>query len=199
MKFSISRFTSVSDLRPRHETMSWQTLATLLSEPQEAPCARQSCLGSNCPYKRGACWSPATFTEATPSSPRAAATLSLLVFGVDRLTDDEIDEIRSRLDGLQYLMHSTHSDLPDSRSLRIVIALSRSISADVWKSFFHNALRRLVPSADPACADAGRLYFLPSFPRDGSYFTQVNEGLPLDVDSLLVRRDPVNPDPASNY
>ena len=191
--FSIARFTSVSDLGVRHETVSWQALTALFSKPHEAPCTRQNCPRSSCPHKRGSCWSPVTFTEATRSSPR----LSLLVFDVDRLPADHIDEIRSRLAGLQYLMHSTHLDRPDSRNLRIVIALSRPISADMWKSFFHRALTRFVPSADPACADAARRYFLPSCPQGSSYFIQVNEGLPLDVDNLLT--DYSSAHTASNY
>lgn len=192
-RFSISRFASVSDLGARHETVSWQALTVLFTKPHEAPCTRQSCPGSSCPHKRGPCWSPATYTEATSSSPR----LSLLVFDVDRLPPNRIDEIRSRLADLQYLMHSTHLDRPDSRNLRIVIALSRPISADMWRPFFHRARTHLVPHADPACADASRRYFLPSCPRDSSYFIQVNEGLPLDVDSLL--SDHSSAHPASNY
>jgi hypothetical protein len=85
------------------------------------------------------------------------------------------------------MMHSTHSDLPDSRCLRVVIALSRPVSTRVWGTFFHTALRSrsLVPDADQRCVDAPRLYFLPSCPRDSIYFTQVNGGLPLDVDAML--------------
>lgn len=202
VKFSISQFASVSDFGARHETVSWQVLTTLFSKPLEVPCTCQSCLGSNCPYRQGPCWSPATFTEATLSSPRTATALSLLVFDVDRSADNQIIEIRSRLDGLQYLMHSTHSDRPESRSLRIIIALSRPVSAAVWKSFVHNAQEHLVSNADPTCADAGRRYFLPSCPRDSGYFMQANTGIPLDVDSLLTRHKPVNPvspNPADNY
>lgn len=194
-RFLISRFASVSALEARHEAVSWQALTTLFSKPLEAPCTRQSCPGSSCPHKRGPCWSPATFAKAT--NPRAAAALSLLVFDVDRLPLDQIDEVRSRLACLQYLMHSTHQDRPDSRNLRIVIALSRSISADIWGTFFHKAQIRFAPGTDTSCADASRRYFLPSCPRDTSYFIQVNDGLPLDVDNLLANHSPANP--AGNY
>lgn len=183
MLFPISRLDSILDLSPHHETMSWQDLTALLSEPRRSPCTRQTCTRAYCPDKRGACWSPATFTQ--DYSPRAAETLSLLVFDIDQLTDDQIDEIRGRIGALQYLMHSTHSDVSGSRCLRIVISLSRSVSAGMWRPFFHTALQSLVPGANPSGVDAGRIYFLPSCPRDAIYFTQVNEGLPLDVDALL--------------
>lgn len=185
MKILISRLTSILDLAPRLETMSWQDLTALLAAPCQSPCTRQTCPGSICPYKHRPCWSPATFTKTSASSPRVANALSLLVFDCDRLTNDQIAKIRGRISELQYLVHSTHSDLPDSRCLRIVISLSRSIASNMWGPFFHAALQGLAPGADPGCADAGRVYFLPCCPRDAIYFTQVNEGLPLDVDALL--------------
>jgi putative DNA primase/helicase len=113
------------------------------------------------------------------------ARITLLVFDVDQLTDDQVDEIRGRIGSLRYLMHSTHSDSPNRRYLRIVIALSRPVLPKEWKAFFHTASQDLVPGADPACADLGRTYFLPTCPRDAIYFTQVNEGQPLNVDALL--------------
>jgi hypothetical protein len=182
MKFPISRLTSVFDLEPRHETMSWLDFTALLSEPRQSPCTRQTCLKGKCPHKHGPCWSPAIFIEHTA---RKADELSLLVFDVEHLADDQVDKIRSRLSGLQYIMHSTHSDLPDNRCLRIVIALSHPVPTGVWRTFFHTALRSLVPDADQRCADTPRIYFLPSCPRDSLYFTQVNGGLPLDVDAML--------------
>jgi hypothetical protein len=111
--------------------------------------------------------------------------IALLVFDVDQRTDDQINEIRGRIGGLQYLMHSTHSDIPDSRSLRIVIAPSRPLSPEEWGPFFDTARRNLAPGADLASANPRRFYFLPSCPRDAIYFIQVNEGKPLDVDAML--------------
>jgi hypothetical protein len=114
----------------------------------------------------------------------------MLVFDVDQVTDDQLDEIRGRIGEQQYLVHSTHSDRPDSRCLRFVFPLSRSVPLDVWGPFWRAAQQRLVPVADPACADAGRVYFLPSRPNDASYFIQVNEGVPLDVDAMLAGVSP---------
>lgn len=189
MMFLISRLTSMFHLVAR-ETLSWQGLTALLSEPCQSPCTRQTCSRVHCPYKRGSCWSPATFTKTSGSSPREIADeLSLLVFDIDHLTDDQIDEIRGRLSSLQYLVHSTHSDRHDSRYLRIVFPLSRPVTAAAWSSFWHTVRERLVPIADPACADPGRIYFLPSCPQDASYFIQVNAGLLLDVDAMLKSAD----------
>jgi hypothetical protein len=182
---SISRLTSVFHSRPSRETMNWLDFAGLLSEPQRSPCTRKTCPRQSCPHKRGPCWSPATFPEYRQRVNENVEAISLLVFDVDQLTDDQFDEIRSRLGAKQYLVHSTHSDQPDRRCLRFVFPLSRSVLPDAWSLFWRATQRSLVPKADPASADAGRIYFLPSCPHDASYFIQVNAGSPLDVDAVL--------------
>jgi len=179
--FLISTLTTPTDLHPRCWTLSWQDLTMLLSEPTQTSCTRQTCRRESCPHKQGPCWSPAAFGDTR----REVKALGLLVFDIDRRTDNQIDSLRNRLKGLQYLMHSTHSDLPDSRCLRIVIPLSEPVPAALWKPFFHAAQQRLVPIADPAACDAQRVYFLPSCPQDATYFLQVHEGNPLDVKTLL--------------
>lgn len=179
--FTISTLTSIFDLRPRRETVSWQDLITLFSKPQRALCTRQTCSRGSCPHRRGACWSPTSFT-GTPPGRGVAETTALLVFDIDHQPDDQIDEIRNRIGALQYLMHSTHSDRPDSRCLRIIFPLSRPIAPSTWKTFWPVARQGLVPIADAACADVKRFYFLPSSPSDASYFLQTNGGEPLNAD-----------------
>lgn len=187
MMFSISGLTSVFDLKPSRETVSWQGLVTLFSKPQRALCTQQTCPRGNCPYKRGGCWSPASFTETRL---RAAEAVSLLVFDVDQEPENQIDKIRKRLDPLQYLMHSTHSDRPNSRCLRIVFPLSRPVVPGAWRSFWQETQQDLVPIADLCHADAKCFYFLPSRPSDASYFLQTNEGTVLDVDQYLTAGSP---------
>jgi hypothetical protein len=179
--FSISTLTSIFDLRPRQETVSWQNLITLFSEPQRALCTQQTCSRGSCPHKRGACWSPTSFA-GTPPDRRVAETTALLVFDIDHQPDAQIDEIRNRSGALQYLMHSTHSDRPGSRCLRIIFPLSRPIAPADWKTLWPIARRGLVPIAVASCADVKRFYFLPSSPGDASYFLQTNEGELLDAE-----------------
>jgi hypothetical protein len=116
---------------------------------------------------------------------QSAEAITLLVFDVEQVTDEQIDELRGWVGNLQYLIHSTHSDRPNRRCLRIVFPLSRPVLPDAWGPFWRAMQRRLVPIADPACADMERVYFLPSCPSDASYFIQVNGGSLLDVDAEL--------------
>jgi putative DNA primase/helicase len=184
MMFSISRFSCQGSRAPLCESISWTALVSLLSEPRRSECTQATCPRSSCVYKRGACWSPVLYVGGDRHRHNVEA-ITLLVFNVDKVTDDQIDEIRGRIGDLQYLSHSTHSDRPDSRCLRFVFPLSRAVSSEAWSCFWCAAQSHLVPFADPTCADVTRVYFLPSCSYDAGYFIQVNEGSLLDVDSVL--------------
>ncbi len=183
MTVVISRFTSRHDVSPVREERAWPDFAALFSAPFTSPCTWANCLQSACPHKQGPCWSPAVFAEDR----RHVSGVSLLVFDVDRATDDQIFEIRSRITSLRHLVHSTHSDRPGLRCVRIVIPLSRQVPREAWGTFWHIAHQAIASIADLSCADAGRIYFFPSCPRDVHYFLQVNEGAVLDVDAALRR------------
>jgi hypothetical protein len=184
MILAISRFASLLDRIPLRETTSWLDFAALLSEPRRSPCTRETCGRGSCAHKWGACWSPALYAGATRRR-QSVEAIALIVFDVEQVTDDQLDAIRSLIGGYRYLVHSTHSDRPDSRCLRFVLPLSRPVLPDAWDSFWRLARLSLVPIADPSSADLVCLYFLPSCPSDASYFIQVNEGSVLDVDAVL--------------
>jgi hypothetical protein len=180
-----SRFSSVFEAIPSREDLSWSAFAAMFSDPVHTPCSIASCPREGCPHKRGPCWSPAVFGSSATHRGDVEA-VSLLVFDVDHATDDQIDEVRARIGAHRYLVHSTHSDRPGDRFVRIIIALSRPIARAAWPSFWRAAQQSIAPMADADCSDAARLYFLPRCSRDAGYFVQVNEGSPLDVDALLV-------------
>ncbi len=187
MTRTITRFTSPSERIQQRETLSWMDFVGLFSAPRSSPCSRATCPGSACPHKRGSCWSPVAHAGE-------GAAISLIVFDVDRVTDEQLDEIRSRIGDLRYLIHSTHSDGPVSRYLRIIFPLSRPVTLDEWATLWRAACLSLVPLADLA---AKRVYFFPSCPSDSSYFMQVNEGRELDVDAMLAETLPLPGPPTS--
>lgn len=193
MTFSISKFATVLDV-PTLQEVAWEDFVGLFLDPVATPCTLLSCAGPSCTHKRGPCWSPATFTSN--GSPRGGVSaISLLVFDVERVTDTQLYDIRKHLGDYRYLIHATHSDRPQSHCVHIIMPLSRSVSREAWGAFWKAAQQLLVPVADPACADAGRIYFLPRIPRDAGYFTQVNEGKLLDVDVVLATALRAEPQP----
>jgi hypothetical protein len=107
------------------------------------------------------------------------------VLDVDHTTDAAIDALRAQLSEYQHLLHVTHADRPDDRCLRVVVQLSRAVTLVEWPRFWQAAILALSVSADPACGDVARCYYLPSRPHDADYFVAVHAGGPLDVDALL--------------
>jgi len=184
MMISLSRFLSPLDRAPWRWTTTWSDFAVDLSEPRISPCSRASCTRSSCPHKRGPCWAPVLYL-GEERRPQRVEAITMFVFDLDQVTDDQFDELRLRLGDLRYLAHSTHSDQPNSRCLRIIFPLSRPVALDEWVPLWRQAHSSLVPIADSICRDAARIYFFPSCPRDAGFFIQVNEGRLLDVDALL--------------
>lgn len=185
MNVAITKFASPRDVSPSREELTWSDFVAMFLNPILAPCTLANCALSACPHKRGPAWSPALYASAVGRW-GDVTSISLLVFDVEHATDAQIYEVRGRIDGYRHLVHATHSDRPDNRCVRIIIALSRPVPRELWKAFWTVAQQTIVPIADVGCSDAGRMYFLPSVPGDAGYSTQVNDGEPLDVDAALV-------------
>jgi hypothetical protein len=180
----VSKFSSAWDGVSSREYLVWSEFAAMLSEPVRSACTLASCEQGSCAHKRGAGWSPAVFSGGG-SRRDQVESISLLVFDVDLASDDQIDEIRERISGYRYLIHGTHSDRPHVRFVRIVVSLSRPVIPDEWPGFWAAARQTLAPIAD-STSDVSRIYFMPSCAGDAGYFVQVNEGVALDVDAMLV-------------
>lgn len=170
---SITIFNSTADRSPRREeSLDWGSFEALFTDHRLCACTRRTCPGRGCSYKQGACWA-------------ASSTRSqLLVLDVDGLSEDAFVAQKQRLSRFQHLLHSTHSDRLESRSVRIVILLSRLVTRAEWPTLWRACLP-IAPGADAACADFGRRYFFPSCPSDATWFRHVHTGEALDVDATL--------------
>ena len=169
---------------PEEAVVSWQDVVAMLSSARRTPCSSSSCTGSACPHKNGACWSPATFRSGYRSAASVEA-IGLLVLDVDRQPEAAVLAARDHLARYAHIIHSTHADQPGSRSLRIVVRLSRPVDPSEWPRFWRAAVAALRVPADPPVSDAGRCYFLPSRPADSDYFVVSQDGEAIDVDVML--------------
>lgn len=185
MIVDFSWFSSAKDLSPKREVMTWEVFCALFDTPRRSACTQKTCLGSGCPHKTGTCWSPSVYERGKSRRRNYLEAVSLLVFDVEQVPEESIVEICGRFNGHCYLVHTTHSNRPDSCSARIVIALSRPVRRDEWTLFWRSAKHCLALPVNIACADFRRVYFLPSCPYDAAYVIHVNEGAPLDVDRAL--------------
>lgn len=182
-RFAISRLTSVQ-ASPTQEIIAWDDFAKMLVAVERTPCTRDTCVGHRCAHKVGACWSPATFLDGRRSRDYVE-DVHALVFQFNDATLAQIGETRARLHAFTHLIHATHADRDGKRCARVVVALSKPVAAEMWPAFWRAAQQLFAPDADPTCFDAGRLYFMPTRPKDADYLVEVNAGIPYDVERIL--------------
>ena len=85
-----------------------------------------------------------------------------------------------------YIIYSTHKHTPDKPRLRLIVPLSRTVSAEEYEA----AARKLADSIgieqfDDTTYQPHRLMYYPSTSADGEYVFRHAERQPLDVDKLL--------------
>ncbi|HSX22324.1 MAG TPA: hypothetical protein VLE97_06065 [Gaiellaceae bacterium] len=169
---------------PEEAIVSWQDVVAMLSSVRRTPCTAASCSGPGCPHKNGACWSPAAFRSGYRSV-ASVEEIGLLVLDVDRQPEAAVLAARDHLARYAHVIHATHADRPGSRSMRVVVRLSRPVDPSEWPRFWRAAVAALRVQADPPVSDAGRCYFLPSRPADADYFVAAQDGEQIDVDAML--------------
>lgn len=192
---SLSYFASARDNQPKPLTSSWDDLAQSLAEVRTASCTPETCLRSECPDKHGPAWSPALYPEGANRSRSAVVEVSTLVLDIDHVKTDE--DLAAVVDRIAYakIVHSSHSDRPGDRCVRVIVQLSRPVLSREWPHFWNAVIKKLDIPVDQQTKDASRLYFLPSRPTgatatefgDGTdYLFAAVEGAPIDVDALLL-------------
>jgi hypothetical protein len=159
---------------------SFKHLATWLSLPLARP-----------PYwdlDSLAGWSPATFSGDSRSRGNVAFVGAL---GVD-IDSGGVSggKLRQSYAGFRAVAHTTRRSSLATPRWRIIVALSRDITAEeydvVWR---HEAVRlqKYGVQIDPSTKDPSRLWFRPSRSAvDDSFSALETTGAPLDVEALLV-------------
>lgn len=185
----VAFYESERDNQPACVDVTWEELVETLRSIEHTPCA--PCAGKTCPHKYGAAWSPVDI-EGTRHNDNVAA-VTLAVFDLDHLTGAQLAAVARNIDGLQYVIHTTHSHgrnvhvggTQEDNCLRLVVPLSRPVLAGEWRAFLASAIDHLKLPADRACKDLSRLYFLPTAPAGAEAWSEVGEGRALDVGALL--------------
>jgi predicted P-loop ATPase len=194
----ISLFIGERGKIPRRVELSWEDLREELQQYVPTPCTLATCLREKCPHKKTKAWSPATWPEVETRQKKTVDQLSCLVIDRDHVPPAELDEDLARFAGHDYFMHSSHSDSPEDRCVRVVLRTSRPVSGKEWPRFWRAAVDYFGVKADENCKDASRLYYRPSRPSDAAidafdgtgFDFDSNDGAPVDVDAILALAPP---------
>jgi predicted P-loop ATPase len=191
----ISAFQNERDNSPVRVKTTWAELCENLMTAKSAACSVATCPRSNCQHKKMMAWAPACWPSGATREKHSVEAVCALVIDLDHVPPTELEAHLARLAPFKYVMHSSHSDRPDDRCVRLVLALSHPVLGIDFARFWPTAIKELGVPADPSAKDASRLYYLPSRPADAcgdvfdgsGYDFAENDGVPLDVDAILGR------------
>ena len=110
---------------------------------------------------------------------------SMITLDADFAEPDFCDSVEMFAE-YSYIIYSTHKHTPEKPRLRLIVPLSRTVSAEEYEA----AARKLADSLgieqfDDTTYQPHRLMYYPSTSADGEYVFKHAERQPLDVDKLL--------------
>lgn len=113
---------------------------------------------------------------------RTAITLDL-----DHAVKDVWDVI-TMLEDFECLMYSTHKHTTDNPRVRLIIPLSRPVSADEYPAVSRMVAKDIgMEMVDDTCHEAARLMYWPSTSSDGQFLFETQSGAFLNPDDVLNR------------
>ena len=111
---------------------------------------------------------------------------SLITLDIDYGTPAVPDIVADMLCGTAWCLYSTHSHTPQTPRFRLVIPLSREVSADEYTPI---ALRIAddigITLFDQSTYEPSRLMYWPSASKDGEFIGLAGDGEPADADAIL--------------
>jgi putative DNA primase/helicase len=179
MKYSsesitFSLFKNAKDNSPRTNSGNWDSLKKMFEHHSVRP------------VKDGAAWSPATYPKGATRSNRNVGSLQLAVLDIDN--GFSIEAMLEKLKGLGLCAycHSSYSHTIETHKYRVILLLSRNVSATDWALVWGGINTMMGGISDQATKDPARLYYLPSRPHDSTgHFFHVADGHAVDVDQLI--------------
>lgn len=158
----ITLWRSLTDARGIASTLDWEGLVDMLSAPAPRPADPEK------PNLGG--WSAASFKDERRAKEKVRE-VTALVLDLDSGAVP-FDRVRLAFFGRRSLVHSTRRYTPDVPRWRVVVAVSRPMTAPEYAVVWTHERDRLAALGivlDEQAKDASRFWFLPCEPAEGSY------------------------------
>ncbi len=112
---------------------------------------------------------------------------SMLTLDLDHATTGIWDQIHMFYD-FKCCMYSTHKHTPESPRVRLIIPLSREVTAEEYAPVSRMVAKDIgMEMVDDTCHEAARLMYWPSTSSDGEFFFEAQDGPMLNPDTILAR------------
>ena len=112
---------------------------------------------------------------------------SLLTLDLDHAVPGVWDAVTMLFD-FKCLMYSTHKHTPDAPRVRLIIPLSREVTAEEYAPISRMVAKDIgMEMVDDTCHEAARLMYWPSTSSDGEFLFESQDGPMLNPDAILAR------------
>lgn len=112
---------------------------------------------------------------------------SMLTLDLDHAIPDVWDAVTMLFD-FKCLMYSTHKHTPEAPRVRLIIPLSREVSAEEYAPVSRMVAKDIgMEMVDDTCHEAARLMYWPSTSSDGVFLFEFQDGPMLNPDDILAR------------
>jgi predicted P-loop ATPase len=194
MKFIISTGNSRKDIFWKEQTVSWDEFAhrlsqtTVTSETQEEYHKMKKYQQDNVKDVGGFVAGQLKDGRRTKAS---IINRSMLSLDMDHADDAvAIAENMEMLYGYAAVIYSTHKHTPEKPRLRLIIPLSRTVTADEYQAVSRRIAKEIgIELFDDTTYEPNRLMYWPSTSSDGEYFFREIKGNFLNPDSILTLYD----------
>lgn len=112
---------------------------------------------------------------------------SMLTLDLDHAVPEVWDAVTMLFD-FKCLMYSTHKHTPEAPRVRLIIPLSREVSAEEYAPVSRMVAKDIgMEMVDDTCHEAARLMYWPSTSSDGVFLFEFQDGPMLNPDDILAR------------
>lgn len=112
---------------------------------------------------------------------------SMLTLDLDHAVPEVWDAVTMLFD-FKCLMYSTHKHTPEAPRVRLIIPLSREVSAEEYTPVSRMVAKDIgMEMVDDTCHEAARLMYWPSTSSDGVFLFESQDGPMLNPDDILAR------------
>jgi putative DNA primase/helicase len=190
MKFIISTGNSRKDKFWKEQTVSWEEFVKKLSRTTVTSETQQEYRKMK-KYQQDNVKDVGGFVAGKLKDGRrrkeSVINRSMLTLDMDYADDAEgIAENMELLYGYACCIYSTHRHTPEKPRLRLIIPLSRPVSADEYQAVSRRIAKEIgIELFDDTTYEPNRLMYWPSTSSDGEYFFRTIEGDYLNPDEIL--------------
>lgn len=193
-KYNLSVGASRMSIDWQPVAMTWTELQLRLSRPQRTTETSEAYFKLS-KAEQGKLKDVGGFVGGTLNGPHRKAQnvtgRDLITLDLDNIPANETSSVVSQVKslGVDYIIYSTRSHLPTRPRLRIVLPLSRTVTADEYEPIARKVASWVgMAFCDPTTFEASRLMYWPSCSSDSEYVYLASNGSPeVDADNILAQ------------